>query len=149
MRKVTRIWNKPHTEKRKPRMKDAVLPPRLEKIFEEVTDELGTRAEDIVENVMRQNLDNWPCWLIGVCRTEHYSLEDREGIDYLFLLDEGAMKIQIKSSHRGRRDFEKKGNGSIKVIVIDILKSDREIYGDIISIIWKLRRRKYFIAGRP
>lgn len=123
------------------------LPTRLASVYNTVADQLGMRAENLVEKVMKaaKEGDRLPEWLTGWERSERYSRKDRSGIDFTFFTtDAGELHINVKSSVGGAEHFKQRHRGdTIRPIVVDVRKSDKVIYDIVLGVLdtWRIQKR--------
>ncbi len=121
---------------------------RINSIFSKIGYELGTRAEDSVnESLMSGKASNLlPSWLHAWTCHPRYSTEDSQGIDLTIHTDIGDIPLQVKSSEINAYSFSKKHPG-IPVVVIDVTKTSMQLYGKIMKAI-RIERDKRIAGGK-
>lgn len=92
-----------------------------------------------------------PAWLLSARRTRKNSAEDRQGADIVCTSDAGDLRLQVKSSEGGARNFERRrkhlpGLRLVAVVVAPPEDADAEILERAILALADLRER--LLAGR-
>jgi hypothetical protein len=115
----------------------------INEIFGRIANQRGFKAEERVENVMRSNLENnnLPDWILGyekACEQDDY-----RGVDgWIYTRDVGKLKLQIKSSQRGKNEFMKRHRWQdTAILVISRQDSSETILDKVISSIIPLRQK--------
>ena len=104
--------------------------------------ERGQRAELRVEIAVREAFEKetLPSWIIGYQRACHE--DDEKGIDGWLDTDVGRIKIQVKSSYAGAREFSRRHQPDIAIIIVRNNKiSPEQILDLLIQAVTPLRRR--------
>ena len=112
-------------------------PKRVKSLIGEIGNQRGIRNEQRFFRAIADFPDK-PHWWLGV--REKTPEEDQKGIDAVVTADVGKLFLQIKSSLRGKKKFEKKVRRSpIAVIVIQNQGTDEEICQKAIEAISLVR----------
>jgi len=121
----------------------------LQQLFGQIAVELGDSAERCVDEALNKakSEDKLPEWIFGWNRQEKWSGMDRKGIDFMFQTDVGPIFLQIKSSKRNAREFEREHpNDKIRTVVVNVLESPMIIFEQVIDAVAKQRNK--FLALR-
>lgn len=116
--------------------------PRLQRLFGQIALELGDGAERRVDEALKeaQSKGTLPSWLIDWVWQEKFSAMDKRGIDFMFRTDVGPIFLQVKSSRRNAREFEREHpNGAIITVVVNVCDPPMIIYGQVIGAVAKQR----------
>lgn len=72
--------------------------------------------------------------------------EDSKGIDLVFETDVGGIFLQVKSSRKGRKEFEKRGLKYVGCVVVHVGETDEEIRQKL--LVETARVRMVILEGR-